>query len=119
MGRDETARGDQIMTSLQTLLGDLKREQENLNNFTKAQTERIYGLHHATTNTASNRVAPEVKATLKLSLHKEGQRLLDETREISARIDGINWQIRAVCGLSIQEISRCCKASNQHLTDVI
>ena len=42
------------MTSLQTLLGDLKREQENLFKFTKAQTERINSLHYATTNSASD-----------------------------------------------------------------
>ena len=108
-----------MTTSLQTLLGDLKREQENLSKFTKAQTERIYGLHHATTNTASDILAPEVMATLKLSLHKESQKLVDQTREYNAKIDEINWKIRAVCGLSIQEISRCCKASNQYLTDVV
>ena len=76
-----------MTTSLQTLLGDLKREQENLFKFTKAQTERINGLHHATTNTASDILAPEVMATFKLSLHKEGQTLLDETREILAKRD--------------------------------
>ena len=108
-----------MTTSLQTLLGDLKREEENLFKFTKAQTERINGLHHATTNTASDILAPEVMATLKLSLHKEGQRLLDETREITARIDNINWQIRAAVGLSMQEMFDAVKVSKQSITDVV
>ena len=107
------------MATLQTLLGDLKREQENLFKFTKAQTERINGLHHATTNTASDILAPEVMATLKLSLHKEGQRLLDETREITARIDNINWQIRAAVGLSLKETLDLTKITNQSITDVV
>ena len=107
------------MTSLQTLLGDLKREQEHLFKFTKAQTERIYGLHHATTNTASDTLAPKVLATLKQSLHKEGQFLLDETREIVARIDNINWQIRAAVGLSLKETLDLTKITNQSITDVV
>ena len=63
--------------TLQTLIGDLKREQENLDKFTKAQIERIYGLYHATTGKADEILDPQVLANYKLSLHKEGQKLID------------------------------------------
>ena len=90
-----------MTASLQTLLGDLKRETENLNRFLQAQTERINGLHHATTNKASEILAPEVMATLQLALHREGKLLRSETNEIVSKIDSINWQIRDLCSLDL------------------
>jgi len=101
-----------MTTSLQTLLGDLKRETENLNKFLQAQTERINGLHHATTNGASERLAPEVLATLQLALH-------DETRDRQASIDGIVWQIRNVCSLSLQQTFEACKLAQKDITEVL
>ena len=108
-----------MTTSLQTLLGDLKRETENLNKFLQAQTERINGLHHATTNKASEILAPEVMATLQLALHREGRLLLDETRDRQASIDGIVWQIRNVCSLSLQETFEACKLAQKDITEVL
>ena len=108
-----------MQPTLQTLIGDLKREQENLDKFTKAQTERIYGLYHATTGKADEILDPQVLANYKLSLHKEGQRLLDETREISARIDNINWKIRATVGLSLQETFDLVKVAKKDITEVL
>jgi len=90
-----------MTATLQTLLGDLKRETENLNGFLQAQTERINGLHHATTGKASEILAPEVMATLQLALHREGKLLRSETNEIVSKIDSINWQIRDLCSLSL------------------
>ncbi|BAQ92418.1 hypothetical protein [uncultured Mediterranean phage uvMED] len=107
-----------MTATLQTLLGDLKRETENLNGFMKAQNERINGLHHATNNGATDRLAPEVLATLQLALHREGKLLLDETRERQASIDGIVWQIRNVCSLSIQETFKACKLAKKDITEV-
>ena len=78
-----------MTATLQTLLGDLKRETENLNKFLQAQTERINGLHHATTGKASEILAPEVMATLQLALHREGKLLRSETNEIVSKIDSI------------------------------
>ena len=105
--------------TLQPLLGDLKRETENLNGFMKAQNERINGLHHATNNGASDRLAPEVLATLQLALHREGKLLLDETRERQAKIDNIIWHIRNVCSLSLQETFEACKLAKKDITEVI
>ena len=92
-----------MTATLQTRLGDLKRETENLNKFLQAQTERINGLHHATTGKASEILAPEVMATLQLALHREGKLLRSETNEIVSKIDGINWQIRDLCSLDFRK----------------
>ena len=108
-----------MTATLQTLLGDLKRETENLDKFLIAQKERINGLHHATTNGASERLAPEVLATLQLALHREGKLLLDETRERQASIDGIVWQIRNVCSLSLQQTFEACKLAQKDITEVL
>ena len=108
-----------MTATLQTLLGDLKRETENLNKFLQAQTERINGLRHATTNGASERLAPEVLATLQLALHRESRLLLDETRDRQASIDGIVWQIRNVCSLSLQETFEACKLAKKEITEVL
>ena len=107
-----------MTATLQTLLGDLKRETENLNKFLQAQTERINGLHHATTNKASETLAPEVMATLQLALQREGKLLLEETRDRQASIDGIVWQIRNVCSLSLQETFKACKLAQKDITEV-
>ena len=89
--------------TLPTLLGDLKRETKSLYKFLEAQTERINGLHHATTGKASEILAAEVRATLELALHREGKLLRSETNEIVSRIDNINWQIRDLCSLSLNK----------------
>ena len=108
-----------MTTTLQTLLGDLKRETENLDQFLKAQTERISGLYHATTNGASERLAPEVLATLQLALHREGRLLLDETRERQVKIDDIIWNIRNKCSLSLQETFDACNIAKKDITEVL
>jgi len=107
-----------MTATLQTLLGDLKRETENLDKFLEAQKERINGLHHATTGKASEILAPEVMATLQLALHREGRLLLDETRERQAKIDNIIWDIRNVCSLTLQETFDACKAAKKDITEV-
>ena len=108
-----------MTTSLQTLLGDLKRETENLDKFLDAQNERINGLHHASPNGASERLAPEVLATLQLALHREGKLLLDETRERQAKIDNIIWHIRNVCSLSLQQTFEACKLAKKVIPEVL
>ena len=105
--------------TLQTLLGDLKRETENLDGFLEAQKTRINGLYHATNNGATERLAPEVLATLQLALHREGKLLLDETRERQAKIDNIIWEIRNVCSLSLQQTFDACKLAKKDITEVM
>ena len=92
-----------MTATLQTLLGDLKRETENLYRFIDAQSKRIDNLHFATSNKASKTLAPKVLATLQLAMHREGHFLRDETNRIVCRIDDINWKIRNLCCLDLSK----------------
>ena len=108
-----------MTATLQTLLGDLKRETESLDKFLEAQNERISKLHYAVTNEESKKLAPEVLATLKLSLHREGTVLQDETRKRSAKIDSLIWDIRNISSLSLGRLLEACKVANKSITEVV
>lgn len=108
-----------MTATLQTLLGDLKRETENLDKFVEAQNKRITELHYAVNNEESKKLAPEVLATLKLSLHREGTVLQDETRKRSAKIDNIIWDIRNSCSLTLGRLLEACKVANKSITEVV
>ena len=51
--------------------------------------------------------------------HKPYHQLLDETRERQASIDGIVWQIRNVCSLSLQQTFEACKLAQKDITEVL
>ena len=108
-----------MTATLQTLLGDLNRETENLNKFVEAQNKRITELHYAVTNEESIKLAPEAIATLKLALHREGNVLQEETRKRSAKIDSIIWDIRNCCSLSLGRLLEACKVANKSITEVV